>query len=48
MMSTDPTLFTVKMGPHTAPGRILVSSVDPSPVSIKSQAARSARIIEKR
>jgi hypothetical protein len=44
-MPTEPMVPVVRMGPNTAPGSTVTSSVEPD---MKSQAARSARVFDRR
>src|SRR5882757_950079 len=48
MIPTDPRFSADKTGPNTAPGRTVVNSVLPSELLMKSQAARSASILDTR
>ena len=48
MMPAEPMVLVVRMGPNTAPGSTVTSSVGPVWLPMKSQAARSARVFERR
>ena len=46
MMPTEPMVLVARMGPNTAPGSTVTSSVGPASLLMKSQAARSASVLD--